>query len=70
MVEIPEKTGRKRELGIPTVSDRIAQMVVKMYMEAKIEPSFHGGSYGYRPDKAVIDAIGKARKRCCNIIMK
>lgn len=64
LVEIPKKTGGKRGLGIPTVGDRVAQMVVKMYLEPKIEPIFHEDLYGYRPNKSVIDAIGQARKRC------
>ena len=49
-VEIPKKNGGKRMLGIPTVADRIAQMVVKMYFEPKVEPYFHQDSYGYRPE--------------------
>lgn len=64
LVEIPKKTGGKRGLGIPTVEDRVAQMVVKMYFEPKVEPIFHEDSYGYRPNKSALDAIGQARKRC------
>lgn len=64
LVEIPKKTGGKRGLGIPTVEDRVAQMVVKMYLEPKVEPVFHEDSYGYRPNKSALEAIGKARKRC------
>jgi RNA-directed DNA polymerase len=54
----------KRKLGIPTVADRIAQMVAKMYLEPQIECYFHRDSYGYRPYKSALDAIGKARQRC------
>ncbi|NYB76115.1 hypothetical protein HZF24_18365 [Sedimentibacter hydroxybenzoicus DSM 7310] len=63
-VEIPKKTGGTRRLGIPTVGDRVAQMVVKMYLEPKIESIFHEDSYGYRPNKSALDAIGQARQRC------
>ncbi|MEL6276463.1 MAG: group II intron reverse transcriptase/maturase, partial [Bacteroidota bacterium] len=51
-------------LGIPTVSDRIAQMVVKLKLEPELEPHFHEDSYGYRPNKSAIQAIGVVRKRC------
>jgi len=63
-VEIPKKDGRMRKLGIPTISDRIAQTVVKLILEPKIDPIFHDDSYGYRPKKSAHQAIGVARKRC------
>ena len=63
-VEIPKDDGRKRTLGIPTVTDRIAQMVVKMYLEPELEPNFHPDSYSYRPEKSAIEAVGVARQRC------
>lgn len=63
-VEIPKPDGKKRKLGIPTVSDRIAQMVVKLYLEPLVEPYFHPDSYGYRPKKSAIQALEVARKRC------
>lgn len=63
-VDIPKKAGGTRTLGIPTVTDRIAQMVVKLYFEPSVEPFFHEDSYGYRPNKSAIQAIEITRKRC------
>jgi len=63
-VEIPKKDGGERRLGIPTVSDRIAQTVVKMYLEPLVEPSFHPDSYGYRPGRSAVAALAVARQRC------
>ena len=63
-VAIPKKTGGERVLGIPAVSDRIAQTVVKMYLEPLVEPKFHEDSYGYRPGKSAIQAIKVTRQRC------
>ncbi len=62
-VEIPKKDGGIRRLGIPTITDRITQMIGRMYVEDKVEPIFHQDSYGYRPGKSALDAIGKARER-------
>lgn len=64
LVEIAKKDGGKRRLGIPTVSDRVAQMVAKIYLEPELEKHFHEDSYGYRPGKSALDAVGIARKRC------
>ena len=65
LVEIPKgTTGATRPLGIPTVSDRIAQMVVKMQLEPSVEPYFHPDSYGYRPGKSALEAVGVTRRRC------
>lgn len=63
-VEIPKKNGGKRVLGVPTVADRVAQMVVKIYFEPKVEPYFHPDSYGYRPGKSAVDAVAITRQRC------
>ena len=63
-VKIPKPDGRERTLGIPTVGDRVAQMVLKLYLEPLVEPCFHQDSYGYRPRKSAADAVGEARKRC------
>lgn len=64
LVEIPKGDGRMRPLGIPTVGDRVAQMVAKLVLEPLVEPVFHPDSYGYRPGKSALDAVGKARERC------
>ncbi|MBU8909034.1 reverse transcriptase domain-containing protein, partial [Desertibacillus haloalkaliphilus] len=64
VVEIPKKNGGIRKLGVPTVSDRIAQMTAKLYFEPLVEPHFHPDSYGYRPKKSAIDAVRVTRKRC------
>lgn len=63
-VEIPKKDGKKRKLGIPTLRDRIAQQVVKEYMEERIDKIFHENSYGYRPLKSAHQAIEQVRQNC------
>jgi len=63
-VQIEKRDGGKRPLGIPTVSDRIAQAVVKAYLEPELEKHFHPDSYGYRPGKSALEAVGVARQRC------
>lgn len=64
LVEIPKDNGGMRPLGIPTVADRVAQTVAKVVLEPLVEPMFHEDSYGYRPGKSALDAVGTARKRC------
>ena len=63
-VPIPKKTGGQRILGVPTVSDRIAQMVVKRLIEPELDQIFRPDSYGYRPGKSALDAVGVTRQRC------
>jgi len=63
-VEIPKKSGGKRVLKVPTVADRVAQMVAKIYFEPAVEPQFHPDSYGYRPGKSAHDALAVTRQRC------
>jgi RNA-directed DNA polymerase len=63
-VAIPKKDGGERVLGVPTVADRVAQMVVKMEFEPNVEPIFLPDSYGYRPRKSALDAVGVTRERC------
>ena len=64
VVEIAKKDGGQRKLGVPTVSDRIAQMVAKLYFEPQVDKYFHPDSYGYRLGKSAIEAIATARQRC------
>ena len=65
MVEIPKSSGNGvRILGVPTVADRIAQTVVAMYLEPGVEQVFHPDSYGYRPGRSALDAVGVCRERC------
>jgi RNA-directed DNA polymerase len=63
-VTIPKADGGERKLGIPTVSDRIAQMVVKSRLEPVVDPLFHPDSYGYRPGTSALEAVGQTRQRC------
>ena len=63
-VDIPKADGGVRSLGIPTVEDRIAQMVVKLQIEPELELHFHPNSFGYRPNKSAHDALRLAQDRC------
>ena len=63
-VSIPKKNGGERILGVPTVGDRVAQMVVKQLIEPELDPIFLPDSYGYRTGKSALDAVGVTRERC------
>lgn len=64
-VEIPKAGGNGvRVLGVPTVADRVAQTVVRLYLEPQVEPVFHPDSYGYRPGRSALDAVAACRQRC------
>jgi len=63
-VEIPKRDGSSRTLGVPTVADRIAQTVVRGYLEPCVEPVFHEDSYGYRPGRSAHQALRVCRERC------
>ena len=63
-VSIPKKSGGQRILGVPTVADRVAQMVVKQIIESTLDSVFLADSYGYRPNKSALDAVRVTRERC------
>ena len=63
-VEIPKKDGSVRKLGVPTISDRVGQMVVKMFIEPRLEEVFSPNSYGYRPNKNAHQALARVRENC------
>ena len=63
-VEIAKSDGKLRPLGIPTVADRVAQMVVKMTLEPEWDGKFHSSSFGYRPKRSAHHAVAAAKRHC------
>lgn len=63
-VPIPKIDGTKRLLGIPTVQDRVAQMVIREELEKQVEPTFHRSSFGYRPKRSAKQAVQRCRENC------
>jgi RNA-directed DNA polymerase len=63
-IAIPKADGSQRLLGIPTVTDRVAQMVVHLQLEPKVDKIFHQDSYGFRRGKSAHEAAGRCRERC------
>ena len=63
-VEIPKKDDSVRKLGVPTIRDRIGQMVVKMFIEPRLEAVFSTNSYGYRPKRNAHQALSRVRANC------
>jgi len=62
-VEIPKKDGRVRKLGIPTIADRVGQMVIKDCLETRFEAIFSNNSYGYRPGRNAHMALDLSKQK-------
>jgi len=60
-VEIPKASGGMRKLGVPTVTDGVAQTVVKLIIEPDLDAIFHPDSYGYRPGRSAKQAVAITR---------
>ena len=62
--EIPKDEGKVRKLGIPTVSDRVAQLVIREELEQILEPIFSNNSFAYRPNKSAHGALEQCKRNC------
>ena len=61
-VQIPKSGGGKRELGIPTVTDRLIQQALLQVLQPLIDPTFSKSSYGFRPGRRAQDAVLQAQR--------
>ena len=61
-VQIPKPTGGVRELGIPTVTDRLIQQALLQVLQPSIDPTFSEHSYGFRPGRRAHDAVLQAQR--------
>jgi len=59
-VRIPKASGGERQLGIPTVVDRLVQQAIAQVLSAELDPSFSDSSYGFRPGRSAHDALKAA----------
>src|SRR6266540_6254239 len=61
-VGLPKPDGGERELGIPTVTDRLIQQALLQVLEPRVDPAFSGHSYGFRPGRRALDAVYRAQQ--------
>jgi RNA-directed DNA polymerase len=61
-VRIPKPGGGERQLGIPTVVDRLVQQAIAQVLEPVLDPLFSGSSFGFRPGRGAHDALRQARE--------